>query len=167
MRLHIIFFSALGMTAAGLAIAADTKLKPSLPSQPGVVTTQPVKPGVTDDKSGFTVFPFDLTVSLPNPMNGTVAVANIGLGPTSSQSLLYLTCRRVGYTSRTNANAGCAPAPAGLSPLSIGVMSLVPHTSSSIAAWRQVRAYLAVLVDAKMGEWQLRVQSSSPATRFR
>lgn len=116
MRLHIIFFSALGMTAAGLAIAADTKLKPSLPSQPGVVTTQPVKPGVTDDKSGFTVFPFDLTVSLPNPMNGTVVVANIGLGPTSSQSLLYLTCRRVGYTSRTNANAGCAPAPAGLSP---------------------------------------------------
>lgn len=125
MRLHTLFISAisiLGMTAAGLAIAADTKLKPASPTKPGTVTGQPVKPevapvkpGVADDKSGLTLWPPfgpDLVVSLPNPMNGSVTVRNIGV-LAAKETVMQLYCTRAGWTgSRVrDADSGCAHVP--------------------------------------------------------
>ena len=88
----------------------------TLPSQPGTVTGQPVKPevapvkpGVADEKSGLTLWPLfcpDLVVSLPNPMNGSVTVRNIGTGDAKEEAELYLYCKRVGWTGL---DSGCAP----------------------------------------------------------
>ena len=125
MRQHILFLSvigALGVTAAGPAIATDTKPKPSLPSQPAVVTGQPIKPGVVpvkpgaaEDKSVLTLWPPigpDLVVSLPNPMNGSVTVRNIGsLG--AKETTLQLYCTRAGWTGSraSDPSSGCAGVP--------------------------------------------------------
>ena len=87
----------------------------TLPSQPGTVTGQPVKPevapvkpGVADEKSGLTLWPLfgpDLVVSLPNPMNGSVTVRNIGT-LAAKETRLHLYCARAGAERPTA--SGCA-----------------------------------------------------------